>query len=51
MQGRSPAGGLLRAAYDLAAATLDPTVEDRPLDTDITTAGTLLTHASFSQDQ
>jgi histidine ammonia-lyase len=51
MQGRSPAAGLLRAAYDLAANTLDPTVEDRPLDTDITTAGTLLTHASFSQDQ
>lgn len=43
MQGAPPAPGPLRAAYDLAAGTLDPRTEDRPLDSDIDTADRLLT--------
>ncbi|MFF4238206.1 aromatic amino acid ammonia-lyase [Actinomadura geliboluensis] len=42
MQGRAPSGGPLRAATDLAAAVLDPRVEDRPLDADIAAAADLL---------
>lgn len=42
MQGRAPTGGALKSAYDLAAAALDPRVEDRPLDADIATAADLL---------
>lgn len=42
MQGRAPSGGPLRSAYDMAAAVLDPRVEDRPLDTDIAAAADLL---------
>ncbi|MGK5553001.1 aromatic amino acid ammonia-lyase [Actinomadura kijaniata] len=42
MQGRAPAGGPLRAAYDVAAAVLDERVEDRPLDADIATAADAL---------
>ncbi|GAA1538799.1 aromatic amino acid ammonia-lyase [Actinomadura kijaniata] len=42
MQGRAPAGGPLRAAYDVAAAVLDDRVEDRPLDADIATAADAL---------
>ncbi|HEX2314612.1 MAG TPA: aromatic amino acid ammonia-lyase [Thermomonospora sp.] len=42
MQGRPPTGGPLREAHDLAAAVLDPRVEDRPLDTDIASAADLL---------
>ncbi|MFI0355591.1 aromatic amino acid ammonia-lyase [Actinomadura sp. 9N407] len=38
MQGRLPTSGALRAAYDLAAEALDPSVDDRPLDTDIAIA-------------
>jgi len=38
MQGRAPAGGPLKAAYDLAAASLDERVDDRPLDSDIAIA-------------
>lgn len=46
MQGRTPTAGPLRTAYDLAAEALDPRIEDRPLDTDLTTAATLLDHLS-----
>ncbi|WP_329519803.1 aromatic amino acid ammonia-lyase [Spirillospora sp. NBC_01491] len=42
MQGRAPAGGPLKGAFDLAAAVLDPRVEDRPLDADIAVAADLL---------
>ncbi|WP_018655420.1 aromatic amino acid ammonia-lyase [Actinomadura flavalba] len=42
MQGRAPAGGPLRAAYDLADAVLDDRIADRPLDADIATAADLL---------
>ncbi|WP_433327093.1 aromatic amino acid lyase [Spirillospora sp. CA-294931] len=42
MQGRAPAGGPLKAAYDLATAVMDPRVEDRPLDADIALAADLL---------
>ncbi|MFB4312462.1 aromatic amino acid ammonia-lyase [Actinomadura sp. 21ATH] len=38
MQGRAPSAGPLRAAYDIAAGSLDPRVDDRPLDTDIAIA-------------
>jgi histidine ammonia-lyase len=48
MQGRAPAGGALKSAYDLAAATLDPRVEDRPLDADIATAADLLDLGDFT---
>ncbi|MBW8484402.1 aromatic amino acid ammonia-lyase [Actinomadura parmotrematis] len=42
MQGRAPAGGPLRAAYDMATGVLDERVEDRPLDADIALAADLL---------
>ena len=42
MQGRTPSGGPLRAACDMADAVLDPRVEDRPLDADIAAAADLL---------
>ncbi|WP_019633135.1 aromatic amino acid ammonia-lyase [Actinomadura atramentaria] len=42
MQGRAPAGGPLRAAYDLADAVLDDRIADRPLDADIAVAADLL---------
>lgn len=42
MQGRAPAGGPLRAAFDMASGMLDERVEDRPLDTDIASAADLL---------
>ncbi|WP_433477684.1 aromatic amino acid ammonia-lyase [Spirillospora sp. CA-142024] len=42
MQGRAPSGGPLRSASDMAAAVLDPRIEDRPLDTDIAAAADLL---------
>jgi histidine ammonia-lyase len=38
MQGRTPSGGALKAAFDIADAVLDPRVEDRPLDSDIAAA-------------
>jgi histidine ammonia-lyase len=38
MQGRTPAGGPLKAAFDVASAFLDPRMEDRPLDADIAVA-------------
>jgi histidine ammonia-lyase len=43
MQGAVPAPGPLRAAYDVAAGSLDARTEDRPLDADIDTADRLLT--------
>src|SRR5258707_236653 len=43
MQGVTPAPGPLRAAYDVAAGSLDARTEDRPLDADIDTADRLLT--------
>jgi histidine ammonia-lyase len=42
MQSASPLPGPLRQAYDLAASTLDPRIEDRPLDADLDTADRLL---------
>ncbi|HEY9241677.1 MAG TPA: aromatic amino acid ammonia-lyase [Streptosporangiaceae bacterium] len=42
MQRRAPAGGPLRAAFDLAAAALDPRTADRPLDGDLAAADGLL---------
>ena len=42
MQGRSPAAGPLRAAFDAADAALDPEMADRPLDADLTAAEDLL---------
>lgn len=42
MRGRPPASGPLRSAYELAAGTLDPRVEDRPLDADVDAADRLL---------
>jgi histidine ammonia-lyase len=48
MQGRAPAGGPLKGSYDLAAAVLDPRVEDRPLDGDIAAAADLLDREEFS---
>ncbi|GLW62465.1 histidine ammonia-lyase [Actinomadura rubrobrunea] len=42
LQGRTPAGGPLKSAFDMSAAVLDPRVEDRPLDTDIAAAADLL---------
>jgi histidine ammonia-lyase len=48
MQGRAPAGGPLRAAFEVAAEILDPRMEDRPLDTDIAAAADLLSHETFS---
>jgi histidine ammonia-lyase len=42
MQGRAPAGGPLRAAFDAADAVLDPRTADRPLDADLTSAEGLL---------
>jgi histidine ammonia-lyase len=39
LQRRPPAeGGALRTAYDLADSGLERTTEDRPLDSDLTTA-------------
>ena len=43
LRGTPPAPGPLREAYDLAAAALDPRIEDRPLDPDIEVADRLLT--------
>jgi histidine ammonia-lyase len=48
MQGRAPAGGPLKVAYDLATAVLDPRAEDRPLDGDIAAAADLLDLEDFS---
>ncbi|WP_261987092.1 aromatic amino acid ammonia-lyase [Actinomadura sp. HBU206391] len=48
MQGRAPAGGPLKGAYDLATAVLDARVEDRPLDGDIAVAADLLDLEEFS---
>lgn len=42
MQRRGPAGGPLRAAFDRAAAVLDPRTADRPLDGDLAAADGLL---------
>jgi len=42
MQGRVPAAGPLRAAFDMAAAALDPRTTDRPLDGDLAAADGLL---------
>lgn len=42
MQRRGPAGGPLRAAFDRAAAVLDPRTTDRPLDGDLAAADGLL---------
>ncbi len=42
MQGRAPAAGPLRAAFDAADAALDPETADRPLDEDLTAAEDLL---------
>jgi len=42
MQGRAPAAGPLRAAFDAAAAVLDPGTTDRPLDGDLAAADRLL---------
>jgi len=42
MQGRAPAGGPLRAAFDAADAVLDPRTADRPLDADLAAAEGLL---------
>jgi histidine ammonia-lyase len=42
MQGRAPAPGPLRAAFDAAAAVLDPGTADRPLDRDLAAADGLL---------
>ncbi len=42
MQRRAPAGGPLRAAFDLASAVLDPRTTDRPLDGDLAAADGLL---------
>jgi histidine ammonia-lyase len=44
MQDRVPAAGPLRAAFQAAAAVLDPRIEDRPLDADIAAGAALLTH-------
>ena len=53
MQDRAPAGGgPLRAAFDAAAAVLDPRTADRPLDADLTAAEGLLDgYAAFGQDR
>jgi len=42
MQRRAPAAGQLRAAFDAAAAVLDPRTADRPLDGDLAAADGLL---------
>jgi histidine ammonia-lyase len=42
MQGRAPAAGPLRAAFDTAAAALDPRTTDRPRDGDLAAADGLL---------
>ncbi|MGP7998642.1 MAG: aromatic amino acid ammonia-lyase [Streptosporangiaceae bacterium] len=42
MQGRAPAAGPLRAAFDAAAGVLDPRTTDRPLDGDLAAAAGLL---------
>ena len=42
MRGSAPAPGPLRSGYDLAARTLDPRTEDRPLDSDVDAADRLL---------
>ena len=42
LRGTRPAPGALREAYDLAAGTLDPRIEDRPLDADLDLADRLL---------
>jgi histidine ammonia-lyase len=42
MQRRAPAAGPLRAAFDAAAAVLDPRTADRPLDGDLAAADGLL---------
>jgi histidine ammonia-lyase len=42
LRGLRPAPGPLRQACDLAAAALDPRIEDRPLDADVDTADRLL---------
>jgi histidine ammonia-lyase len=48
MQGRVPAGGTLRRAYDVADVVLDPRMADRPLDGDLAAAtGILAEYALF----
>ena len=42
MQGRPPAGGKLRHAYDLADSALEPGTADRPLDDDLVAAQEVL---------
>ncbi len=42
MQGRAPATGGLRRAYDIADAVLDPRMADRPLDADVAAATGIL---------
>jgi hypothetical protein len=42
MQGRVPAGGALRSAYDVADVALDPRMADRPLDGDLAAATGIL---------
>jgi histidine ammonia-lyase len=42
LAGLRPASGPLRQAYDLAEATLDPRIEDHPLDADVDLADRLL---------
>ncbi len=51
MQDRAPAaGGPLRAAFDAAAAVLDPRTDDRPLDADLAAAeGLLGGYAAFGR--
>jgi len=41
MQRRAPAGALLRDAFEMADAVLDPRTSDRPLDGDLS-AGTAI---------